>query len=160
MKERCGRGRLTTSSPAGPSPSPSTPSGLSHPPSPTMAGSPSSSPTLLLSHSLVLLSSYLRWGWTTILQRVLVNVQVINSCPNIQSGDASCPFQVAIGQYSGLATGVLFRHLFPLLAGLGLAVPLMAILRAMLDLGVLMWSALTFYSLFSNQVRKRANMYI
>ena len=78
-------------------------------------------------------------------------IEVINSCPNIQSGDAFCPFQVAIGQYSGLATGVLFRHLFPLLAGLGLAVPLMAILRAMLDLGVLMWSGRGLFHLFSYQ---------
>ena len=60
-------------------------------------------------------------------------------------------FQVAIGQYSGLPTSVLFRHLFPLLAGLGLSIPLMAILRAMLDLGVLMWSGRGLFHLFSYQ---------
>jgi len=59
--------------------------------------------------------------------------------------------EVAIGQYSGLPTSVLFRHLFPLLAGLGLSIPLMAILRAMLDLGVLMWSGRGLFHLFSYQ---------
>ena len=58
---------------------------------------------------------------------------------------------MAVGQYSGLPTGLLFRHLFPLLAGLGLAIPLMAILRAMLDLGVLMWSGRGLFHLFSYQ---------
>ena len=87
--------------------------------------------------------------------------------------------EVSLGQYSGLAPGQMYRHLCPLLAGLGLSVCLQvmmmmmkmmmmmmmmmclqASLRALLDLGVLMWSALTFYSLFSDQVRKRANLYI
>ena len=63
--------------------------------------------------------------------------------------------EVSLGQYSGLAPGPMFRHLCPLLAGLGLSVCLQAAVRALLDLGVLMWSALTLYSMFSGQVRRR-----
>jgi len=49
--ERCGLGLRTTSSPAGHSLSPSTPSGLSHLQLPSMAALPSSLPMLLLSRS-------------------------------------------------------------------------------------------------------------
>ena len=59
--------------------------------------------------------------------------------------------EAVLGQYSSLAPGHLYRHLCPLLAGLGLAVCLQAALRALLDLGVLMWAALTCYALFSRQ---------
>ena len=59
--------------------------------------------------------------------------------------------EVMLGQYSGLAPAQLYRHLCPLLAGLGLTVCLQAALRAMLDLAALTWAALAFYSLFSTQ---------
>ena len=59
--------------------------------------------------------------------------------------------EAVLGQYSSLAPGHLYRHLCPLLAGLGLAVCLQAAVRALLDLGVLMWAALTCYALFSRQ---------
>ena len=59
--------------------------------------------------------------------------------------------EAVLGQYSSLAPGHLYRHLCPLLAGLGIAVCLQAAVRALLDLGVLMWAALTCYALFSRQ---------
>ena len=59
--------------------------------------------------------------------------------------------EVMLGQYSGLAPAQLYRHLCPLLAGLGLTVCLQAALRAMLDLATLTWTALAVYSLFSSQ---------
>ena len=59
--------------------------------------------------------------------------------------------EAVLGQYSSLAPGHLYRHLCPLLAGLGIAVCLQAAVRALLNLGVLMWAALTCYALFSRQ---------
>ena len=59
--------------------------------------------------------------------------------------------EAVLGQYSGLAPAQLYRHLCPLLTGLGLTVCLQAALRAMLELATLAWAALAFYSLFSSQ---------
>merc|ERR1712013_74270 len=61
MTGKCGPDQQTTSSPAGPSPSPSTPCGLSPLQLPSMEGLPSSLPMLLLLHLLERLSSFLRW---------------------------------------------------------------------------------------------------
>ena len=51
-----------------------------------------------------------------------------------------------------VSSGHLYYHLCPLLGGLGLTLCLQATIRAMLNLAVLMWSTLTFYHLFNNQV--------
>ena len=59
--------------------------------------------------------------------------------------------ELALGQYSALPPARLFRHLCPLLAGLGLAFTLLATLRGMLDLAVLMWSGQGLFHLFSSQ---------
>merc|ERR1719422_1309685 len=65
-----------------------------------------------------------------------------------------CPLlllEISLGQYSSLSPGQIFRHLCPLLSGLGLSVCLQAGVRALLDLATLMWSALAFYKLFNKQ---------
>lgn len=67
--------------------------------------------------------------------------------------------EAMLGQYSSLPPAQLYRHLCPILAGLGLSVCLQAALRALLDLAVLMWSALAFYSLFSTQTVKDGFFY-
>jgi len=59
--------------------------------------------------------------------------------------------EMSLGQYSGLAPGRLFRHLCPLLSGLGLAVCLQAAVRAVLDLAVLMWAGQALWLVFSEQ---------
>ena len=59
--------------------------------------------------------------------------------------------EMSLGQYSGLAPARLFRHLCPILAGLGLAVCIQAAVRAMLDLAVLMWAGQALWRLFSEQ---------
>ena len=46
--------------------------------------------------------------------------------------------EMILGQYSGLAPVPLFIHLWPTLAGLGLAVCVQAAVRAMLDIAVVM----------------------
>ena len=45
----------------------------------------------------------------------------------------------------------MFRHLCPILAGLGLAVSLQAALRAILELASLMWTGQGLFLLFSEQ---------
>merc|ERR1719431_1466641 len=59
--------------------------------------------------------------------------------------------ELALGQSPALPPARLFRHLCPLLAGLGLAFTLLATLRGMLDLAVLMWSGQGLFHLFSSQ---------
>jgi len=59
--------------------------------------------------------------------------------------------EMSLGQYSGLAPARLFRHLCPLLAGLGVAVCIQAVFRAMLDLAVLMWAGQALWQIFSEQ---------
>ena len=55
------------------------------------------------------------------------------------------------GQYSALAPARLYRHLCPILAGLGLAISLQAALRAILELATLMWTGQGLFLLFSEQ---------
>ena len=75
--------------------------------------------------------------------------------------------ELALGQYSALPTARLYRHLCPLLSGLGLAFTVLASVRGMfnkvlvflciilflgiLDLAVLMWSGHSLFHLFSYQ---------
>ena len=59
--------------------------------------------------------------------------------------------EMSLGQYSGLAPARLFRHLCPILAGLGLAVCIQAAVRAMLDMAVIMWAGQALWRLFSEQ---------
>ena len=47
--------------------------------------------------------------------------------------------EMFLGQYSGLAPIRVFRHLSPVLMGLGLAVCIQASVRAVLELGIAMW---------------------
>ena len=58
---------------------------------------------------------------------------------------------VIVGQYSALAPARLYRHLCPILAGLGLAISLQAALRAILELATLMWTGQGLFLLFSEQ---------
>ena len=75
--------------------------------------------------------------------------------------------ELALGQYSALPTARLYRHLCPLLSGLGLAFTVLASVRGcifailnfflymyllgILDLAVLMWSGHSLFHLFSYQ---------
>ena len=59
--------------------------------------------------------------------------------------------ELSLGQYSALPPARLYRHLCPLLTGLGLALSVLATLRGMLDLAVLMWSGQGIFHLFSSQ---------
>ena len=85
----------------------------------------------------------MQWGGVTFLLMYTVMLLLVG-CPLLM-------LEMMIGQYSSLAPGHMFLHLCPLLAGLGLSLCLQAALRAMLDMGLLMWSALTFYNLFTSQ---------
>ena len=49
--------------------------------------------------------------------------------------------EMLLGQYSTLPVGRLYRHLCPLLSGLGVSLCLVAGLRTVTDLGVAMWSS-------------------
>ena len=57
--------------------------------------------------------------------------------------------EMSLGQYSGLAPGQLFPQLCPVLGGLGLAVCVLAVVRAMLDMAVVMWAGQALWRLFS-----------
>jgi len=59
--------------------------------------------------------------------------------------------ETTLGQYSALAPARLYRHLCPILAGLGLAISLQAALRAILELATLMWTGQGLFLLFSEQ---------
>ena len=56
------------------------------------------------------------------------------------------------GQYSTLPAGRLYRHLCPLLSGLGVSLSLICGLRCVLDLGVATWSSHGMVTMFSEQV--------
>ena len=56
------------------------------------------------------------------------------------------------GQYSTLPAGRLFRHLCPLISGLGVSMSLICGLRCVLDLGVATWSSHGMVTMFSEQV--------
>ena len=49
--------------------------------------------------------------------------------------------EMLLGQYSTLPVGRLYRHLCPLLSGLGVSLCLVAAVRTVTDLGVAMWSS-------------------
>jgi len=59
--------------------------------------------------------------------------------------------ELSLGQYSAFPPARLYRHLCPLLAGLGLAVTLQALIRAVLELAVLMWAGRGLFHLFFYQ---------
>merc|ERR1712223_529693 len=59
--------------------------------------------------------------------------------------------ELALGQYSALPAARLYRHLCPLLSGLGPAFTVLASVRGILDLAVLMWSGHSLFHLFSYQ---------
>ena len=59
--------------------------------------------------------------------------------------------EMFLGQYSGLAPIRVFRHLSPVLTGLGLAMCIQAAIRAVLELGVLMWMGQGMFRLFYQQ---------
>lgn len=59
--------------------------------------------------------------------------------------------EMALGQYSGLPTPRLWRHLCPLLSGLGLTLVVVSIVRALLELAVLSWAGQALFLLFSQQ---------
>ena len=54
-------------------------------------------------------------------------------------------------QYSALAPARLYRHLAPVLSGLGIALVLLSAVRAVTELGVLMWLGQAVFKLFYNQ---------
>ena len=56
--------------------------------------------------------------------------------------------EIFLGQYSALAPVSLYRHLSPVLAGTGLAVCVQAAVRAVLELGTLMWAGQIMFRLF------------
>lgn len=56
--------------------------------------------------------------------------------------------EMFLGQYSGLALIRVFRHLSPVLMGLGLAVCIQASVRAVLELGIAMWMGQGMFRLF------------
>ena len=64
-----------------------------------------------------------------------------------------CPLlllEMFLGQYSAMSSGTLFHHLCPLLSGLGVAFCIQAVVRAVLDLSILMWTAQGLYRVFSD----------
>jgi len=59
--------------------------------------------------------------------------------------------EIFLGQYSTLPVGRLYRHLCPLLSGLGVSMALICGVRCVLDLGVSMWSSLGMVTMFYEQ---------
>ena len=59
--------------------------------------------------------------------------------------------EMFLGQYSTLPVGRLYRHLCPLLSGLGVSLCLIAGLRTVTDLGVAMWSSLGLVTTIQDQ---------
>jgi len=59
--------------------------------------------------------------------------------------------EIFLGQYSGLAPARLYRHLCPLLTGLGLTVAVQAGVKLLLELGVLTWAGQSLFLVFSSQ---------
>lgn len=59
--------------------------------------------------------------------------------------------EMFLGQYSALAPARLYRHLAPVLSGLGIALVLLSAVRAVTELGVLMWLGQAVFKLFYNQ---------
>ena len=56
--------------------------------------------------------------------------------------------EIFLGQYSALAPVSLYRHLSPVMAGTGLAVCVQAAVRAVLELGLMMWLGQLMFQLF------------
>lgn len=56
--------------------------------------------------------------------------------------------EIFLGQYSALAPASLYRHLSPVLAGTGLAICVQAAVRAVLELGLMMWFGQLMFRLF------------
>ena len=56
-----------------------------------------------------------------------------------------------LGQFSGVAPAQIFRHLSPVMAGLGVAMCVQAVIRAVLETGVIMWMAALMVKLFTEQ---------
>jgi len=59
--------------------------------------------------------------------------------------------EMFLGQYSGLAPVRVFKHLSPILTGLGIAMCIQASVRAVLELGVTMWMGQGMFRLFYQQ---------
>jgi len=56
--------------------------------------------------------------------------------------------EIFLGQYSALAPASLYRHLSPIMAGTGLAICIQAAVRAVLELGLMMWFGQLMFRLF------------
>ena len=59
--------------------------------------------------------------------------------------------EMFLGQFSGLAPAQLFRHLSPVMAGLGVAMCGQALIRAVLETGVMVWMGALMVKLFTEQ---------
>ena len=59
--------------------------------------------------------------------------------------------EMFLGQYSGLAVSRLYRHLCPVLSGVGVALALQSAVRAVLDMSVAMWAGKGAVTLFYEQ---------
>ena len=57
--------------------------------------------------------------------------------------------EMFLGQYSGLSAVHLFRHMSPLLAGLGAAMFVTVILRSVLNIALMVWVSRALYDLFT-----------
>lgn len=53
-----------------------------------------------------------------------------------------------LGQYSAMAPLSLYRHIAPVMTGVGVAVTLQAAVRAVLELGLMMWCGQIMFRLF------------
>ena len=53
-----------------------------------------------------------------------------------------------LGQYSSMAPLSLYRHIAPVMTGVGVAVTLQAAVRAVLELGLMMWCGQIMFRLF------------
>jgi len=59
--------------------------------------------------------------------------------------------EMFLGQYSGLTVASLYKHLSPILGGLGVAICIQSVVRSMMELGVLMWIGQGMFKLFYHQ---------
>jgi len=99
--------------------------------------------TLSLHSVLVLPVALLQHGGLTFLL-MYTFLLVLLGCPLLLT-------ELFLGQYSGLGLPLLYRHLCPLLSGLGMAVAMQAFIRSLLSIAVASWLARGAMELFLKQ---------
>jgi len=112
----------------------------------------SHSPDFLASVLAFSLSLHSIWSLPiSILQHGGLTFLLMYFCMLVLLGGPVLLLEMFLGQYSGLAPVRLFRHLCPILSGLGLTICVQAAVRLFLELGLLSWAGQSLFLIFSRQ---------